>query len=56
MNMPSGVVARLGQSIREKIVVRFRLHFQMPWPYRASLEESDLDALVAGLRTLSSKE
>jgi cytochrome c551/c552 len=33
-----------------------RLHFPMPWPYLATLEEADLDALVAWLRTLPSKE
>jgi cytochrome c551/c552 len=33
-----------------------RLHFPMPWPYLASLEEPDLDALVVWLRTLPPKE
>jgi cytochrome c551/c552 len=33
-----------------------RLHFPMPWPYLASLEDADLDALVAWLRTLPAKE
>jgi cytochrome c551/c552 len=28
------------------------LHFPMPWPYLASLDEADVDALVSWLRTL----